>query len=188
MNEYVEAEEANCVDDSGDDNAEVESFVPRQLNENDFLMNCCEEITIASIAGSIENKIIEAGRFECDCENVLLRNAKVVNLTTSGEKRAPCISTLHICKIANVHFNLCRNQIKFDYNNLLDQIMNYIDFDNIFLNYFTCDMSHKKGFAKYVVEEFIRLQATYIAKNLTLIEQKILCEKLSKKKFHFLGQ
>lgn len=159
-----------------------------ELNENDFLMDCCEEITIASIAGSVEQKILEFGRFECECKSVLLQNEKVTELTISNNNITPCESTVHVCKVANICFNHCRNQICFDYETLIGKIMNVIDFDNIFSKFFVCDISHKKGFVKYIVQEFIRLQATYIAKNLTLIEQKILCRKQLKKKIHFLGQ
>lgn len=167
---------------------ENDDLAPIVLNENDFLMDCCEETTIATIAASIEAKILSFGRFECNCRFVLERNEKVSNLTVSDESYAPCMSTLNICKIANIHFNSSRNQICFNYDFLLKTIDSSIDFDNVFSSYFDCESSHKKGFVKYIAEEFIRLQATYIAKNLTLIEQKYLCGKLLKKKIHFLGQ
>lgn len=158
-------------------------------NENDFLMDCCEEVTIASIAGSIEQKIMEAGRFECSCKCVLLCNEKVTaDLTVSVEKHVPCISTVHICKITNIYFNICRNQINFDYSALVQKVMDSIEFESVFTKFFECDQSHKMGFVQYIVEEFIRLQANYIARNITLVEQKILCRKLLQKKVHFLGQ
>lgn len=66
--------------------------------------------------------------------------------------------------------------------------MEKIDYDSIFVDFFECDISHKAGFVKYITQEFIRLQATYIAKNLTLVEQKVLCRnKLNTKIIHFLG-
>lgn len=204
-NEIKTSEWANCTDkleiasfpssrQKPPNNINIPSFnIPinddpeRKLNENDYLIDCCEEVSIASIAGAIEEKIQKKGRFECDCRFVISRNEKVVNLTLPNN-HIPCITTLHVCKVANVVFNSCRNQINFDYGKLVENIMDSIDFENVFNVYFVCDLSHKKGFVKYIIEEFIRLQATYIAKNLTLIEQKFLCSKLLKKKSHFLGQ
>lgn len=157
------------------------------INENNFLMDCCEELTISSIASSIEKKIQLSGRFECECVNVLKLNEKVSGLTV-GETIAPCLSTLYACKIANTCFNQCRNQLTFNYDALLIRVLECLDFENIFTDYFMCDESHKIGFIKYIVEEFIRLQATYIAKNITLVEQKVMCRNFLKKKIHFLGQ
>lgn len=158
------------------------------LNENDFIMDCTEEATIASIAGSIEEKVRKAGRFECECISVLLRNEKVSGLTISDNLIPPCVSSLHVCKIANIYFELCRNHITFDYNAMIEKIIISIDFDQMFTQFFVCDSSHKEGFLKYIVEEYIRAKANYVAKNVTLVEQKILCRKVLQKRVHFRGQ
>lgn len=159
-----------------------------QLNENDFLMNCYEESTIASITSSIEQKILRVGRFECDCQSVLLNDEKVVNLTISDDVPPPCISTFYACKVAHILLNLCRKRFDFHYDLLISKILESINFDNVFEPHFECDSSHKVGFIKYIAEEYVRIQATYIAKNLTLIEQKIICRKFLQKRVHFRGQ
>lgn len=158
------------------------------LTENDFLIDCCGESTIASIASSIEQKILNVGRFECDCQFVLTRNDKVTDLSISDDLTQPCISTLYVCKVTNILFNLTRNRISFNYEQLVEKIMQTINFNYVFESYFECDLSHKLGFVMYIVEEFIRLQATYIAKNVTLIEQKIICRKFLQKLIHYRGQ
>lgn len=167
---------------------EVESFLTMQPNENDFLINCYEEATIASVASSIEQKILRSGRFECDCVNVLERNEKVTGLDVQSNYVPPCISTMYACKVANICFNFFKNQISFNYNMLIDKIMRTIDFDCVFLQNFDCDITHKRGFIQYIVEEYIRIHANYIAKNMTLVEQKILCRKYLKKLIHFHGE
>lgn len=154
---------------------------------NDILIDCCEELTIAMIASSLEQKITTCGRFECSCQFVLLRNEKANDLSTSKAFLPPCLSTLHVCKVTSICFIKCRNRINFNYEFLVQNILELIEFGSMFSNYFECDLNHKVGFIKYIVEEFIRLQATYIAKNLTLVEQKILCRKQLNKKIHFLG-
>lgn len=211
-NEVTSADSANCADNltlftvSSRSRCQIQDDLPNLnirldheendfefllsiiLNENDFLIDYCEEATIASIAGSIEEKIISVGRFDCECKYVLQRNLKVIDLVTAQNAHSPCTSTLHVCKVANILFNLSRNKINFDYNFLVEKIMNSIDFDNVYQEFFTCNLSHKLGFVQYIVGEFIRLHATYIAKNLTLAEQKFMCRKILKKKIHFLGQ
>lgn len=161
---------------------------PVTLNENDLLMNCCEEITIATIASSIQTKINNFGRFDCDCKFVFDRNKKTTELAISKDRPEPCLSTVHICKVANICFNQCKSQIDFDYDALVERTIEAISLKDIFTDFFVCDVSHKKGFVKYLVEEFIRLQATYIAKNLTLVEEKIMCRKQLKRTVHLLGQ
>lgn len=212
-NEVTSAESANCADNLklltvssqpqsqmdqenlpklnirlNPDEDDFEFLLSTTLNENDFLIHYCEEATIASIAGSIEEKIIINGRFECQCKFVLQRNIKVIDLMTSENVNAPCISTLYICKVANALFNLSRNKINFDYDFLIDKIMLSIDVKNVYQQFFKCDLNHKIGFVQYIVGEFIRLHATYIAKNVTLAEQKFMCRKVLKKRIHFLGQ
>lgn len=162
---------------------ELEDAFENSLNTNDFLLDCGEEASIARIGGFVETNILEIGRFECDCKHVLLRNEKVNEFTLTANNSIPCISTVYVCKIANACFNKYRNQILFNYEKLIEKIMATIHLNNVFTQ-----ESHKKGFVLYIVMEFIRLQATYIAKNLTLIEQKILCRKHLNKKIHFLGQ
>lgn len=158
------------------------------INANDFLMNCYEESTIASIASSIEQKILRVGRFECDCQSALINDDKVANLTISDDIPLPCMSTFYVCKIAHILLNLCRKRFDFHYEYLITKILESIDFDNVFEPHFECDLSHKVGFMKYIAEEYVRIQATYIAKNLTLIEQKVICRKFLQKQIHFRGQ
>lgn len=121
----------------------AESFVMPDIDANDMLLDCCEEVTIAYMAGLLEKKILQCGRFDCSCGAVLLRNQKVNDLSLSESSSTPCISTLYVCKIASACFNKYRNQICFDYESLIQNIMEKIDYDNIFVDFFECDISHK---------------------------------------------
>lgn len=211
-NEITSSHHSNCVDDANilsissrqqhsnkslifrvevdqvQSEEDEEYFNSITLNESEFLMTLTEEATIARIASTFEEKISKSGRFKCECISVLHMNEKVVGLTVLDKLNPPCISTLNACKTASILFELCRTKITFNYSLLIEKIMKTIDFDFIFEQYFPCALSHKQGFIKYIVEEFIRLKANYIAKNLTLIEQKILCRKVLQKKIHFGGQ
>lgn len=64
---------------------DIEYYQNLIVCENNFLIDCCEEATIAAIASSIEQKILKVGRFDCDCEFVLTRNDKVIGLSTMFE-------------------------------------------------------------------------------------------------------
>lgn len=169
------------------DTEDTEVLLEITMNTNHFLLDCGEEASIAKIGGFVQKKIQEMGRFDCACKQVLLLNSKVDESILPDNCSIPCISTVYVCKIANACFNKYRNEIIFDYDKLIQEIMISVDLDNVFVDYFECDESHKAGFVLYIIKEYIRIQATYIAKNLTLIEQKILCRKQLNKKIHFLG-
>lgn len=188
-NEFLQPVLAEQLEDLENSDSElIESLNELDaLDTKDFLLNCGEEASIARIAGLVEKKIMETARFECDCKKVLFNNEKVVDSTLPENNAIPCISTVYACKVANGLFNKCRNKIDFEYDKLIEQIMKSIDLDNVFSDFFNCDSSHKAGFVLYIIKEFVRVQATYIAKNLTLIEQKILCRNTLNKKIHVLG-
>lgn len=80
------------LDPSEDDLEYLSTLI---LCENDFLTDCYEEATIASIAGSIEQKILRDGRFECGCNLVLMRNLKYNDFVETEDITAPCISTFY---------------------------------------------------------------------------------------------
>lgn len=56
---------------------QYEEFLVPDIDANDMLLDCCEEITIAHMAGLLESKILQSGRFDCSCSDVLLLNEKV---------------------------------------------------------------------------------------------------------------
>lgn len=167
-------------------NNEIEQL---ELNENDFLLDCHQQISTEILASTVERKIIESGRFDCNCSNVLHDDEKVPDFTISvGDLFPPCVSTVYICKIVSNCLDRFKNQFDFNYNLLVKKIMDLIDFDSIYIDRFSeCEANHKIGFVVYLVEEFIRIHAINLSKNMTLVEKKIMARNQLKKKIHFIG-
>lgn len=143
---------------------EIIHFTP-----NDNLFDAYEEATICNIASNIEQIIRNKANFQCDlCLNVLNENNKVsIDIFEKQEK--PCLSTVHLCKVAKKYFNMFRVEIKFDYA-----------FEK---SNFSTHEDHKQYFIDFIVQEFIRIQATYIAKHLTINERsKLKRESLMKRR------
>lgn len=64
--------------------------------------------------------------------------------------------------------------------------MQEVDFPSAFpKSNFEGHVSHKFFFIKAIVEEFVRMQATYVAKRVTLSEHKLMLRSKLKKKHSF---
>lgn len=66
----------------------------RDVGPDDLTMNVYEKATIAFEAGTIEHKLLSAGRFTClSCKNVFLGNVRISFATATNEKcTEPCES------------------------------------------------------------------------------------------------
>lgn len=180
----------NDMLDFDDINLQERSIQKMQMNMNDFVLDCSEDLTVSSIASAIENKIQTVARFECSsCKSVIEGNNKVSHFTMVNNNFAPpCISTVNICKIAFSCLKQYKNRINFDYKKLIHDVLELYIYNCLYTDSsFECSGDHKAYFVEFIIEEFIRIQATYIAKNLTLIERKILCRNQLRKQIHFRG-
>lgn len=158
---------------------------------NDNILDALRDATICQIASEIEYKIRSAARFGCNlCLNIFDENDKVVaECLKNGHLRLPCISTAHICKVASKYLDIFMTQFKYNYPILLDSILREIDNENMFSgSNFEHHFDHKMYFIQFIAEEYIRIKATYIAKNLTLKEQEKMMRNKLNKAIHFVGQ
>lgn len=156
---------------------EIEEFTP-----NDNLFDAYEEATICKIASDIEKTIRNQAIFECNlCLNILNENEKV-SIEILEKQCAPCVSTVYLCKVSNKYFNISQKNMRFDYTNLIETIHKQVDYDNVFKKSdFGGHEDHKLYFVEYMIKEYIRIQATYIAKQLTLKEHNKLQQNLLNK-------
>lgn len=163
----------------------------QQIDENAHLTDGLEDHSVAYVAGVIEKKILSS-RFDCGlCFNVLKENGKICDsmILHSKNTQLPCRSTYLICKVANQCFKIFKRSITFSYSQLINAILRRIDENHMFTDSnFDGHATHKHDFIKYIAEEFIRVQATYVAKKITLSEQQILLRKKLVKILHFKGQ
>lgn len=95
--------------------------------------------------------------------------------------------TMEICRIANDHLRQNAFKIDFNYYFLAESIEEDLDINNLYTNVdFSHDPEHKMHLIRFIIEEFIRIRATHIAKKITLNEQKKLLHKKNLR--HFAAQ
>lgn len=161
-----------------------------EIDSCNYLLDNLEDTSIAHTAGWIENKIETSGCFLCtECVNVFHDNDQVNDGIKTAKSQSPCRTTYKICGIAHRHVKVFETNKKFNYNKLLSNVMMEIDFKTAYSKTnFEGHESHKYYFIKTIVEEYIRAQANYIAKRVTLVEQKKMLRSKLKKLVHFHNQ
>lgn len=160
-------------------------------NENGTFYIDGSDITLAHISGIIEHKIRNVARFNCEeCLNVLDENKKCSILHVATQNSCvPTQSTFHICKTANRFLMIHASRIDFIYADLLKDIKNELQHDTLFdSSDFQHDEAHKQHFIMFIVHELIRIRATYLAKNVTLHEQKKFLRRKLHRTIHIYGQ
>lgn len=204
--EITSSEHANCLDrlniyfmpstsKKNEDREELPVELPEECNDpfktDDYLLDATHEATVCQIAAGIEFKIRTEARFGCNlCLNLFNENSKVVaKFLHNSHLDPPCVSTVHICKVASIYLNIFMKAPKFHYSSLLKKVLEEIDHGNVFnASDFQLHLDHKMHFIQYIAEDFIRVRATYVAKNLTLQEQEKMMRNKLNKTIHMVGQ
>lgn len=152
------------------------------------------EITIARLAGEIENKILTVTRSKCEeCTNIIpnmfnINEASDIMHIPKSNERNPCVDTLNICQQTNELLRIHAYRIDFNYNLLLQNIKENLNYDDLFVETEFHDNDHKIDLITYIVSEFIRVRATFIARKITLNEKKKLLRRKNLKLVHFAGE
>lgn len=161
-----------------------------QIETNHCELKELESVSVAHIAGIIEKKIDEQGRSHCaDCIRIFSENDKIAQLSQSHLTRIPCQSTFDICSIAHKHVKKLVTDSSYTYGSLLSDVSR--EFNNTTAyskTNFEGHEDHKTYFITFIAEEYIRIQATYIAKKVTLQEQEILLGNKAKKMRQLKGK
>lgn len=167
---------------------------PEQSNSSDPFSFNGSDITISYLAGSIEKKIMSSTRTNCvECQivmqNIFKENFKFNDLHVKTKNSpTPCESTVEICRIANEYLRVHACKIDFQYNRLLNDIIDNIEIELYEETDFSHDLQHKSDLIRFVIEEFIRYRATYIAQKITLHEKQKLLRRKNRKLVHFAGE
>lgn len=153
---------------------EVEVECLHQINENDYLLDMFQQSSIGYAAGSIENQILNYAHFDCaDCSAVLKENdSSELDFFKSKKTRVPCKSTLDICIVANRFVKIFENDMNFNYQFMINKILQNIDFDTIYPKSVEHEAGHMYYFVRFIIEEYVRIKLTYIAKTKSLANQK----------------
>lgn len=166
---------------------QINRFAP-----DDNILDSSLEATVQYNAGLIEQKIQNIGVFNCkECEKVLSINEKVTNdCIKSAKMNTPCTSTVFICRVAQKYMKEFEDSILyFNYHLVNARIIEDIETEDMFQKSFMdCPLSHKSHFIQFIVNEYIRMTATYMAKTITLKQQSKFHRKKLRKIIHFQGQ
>lgn len=157
-----------------------------RLEERDKI---AEEFTIAFFAAKVE-KNIQSKQFECaDCQNIFNVNHKIEGIFSSMSQR-PCKSTFLICKLVYKYENDIKNKAEFNYQTIVNRTLNSVNNLDLFAETYSYhqDNQHKNFMIESIIHEFIRIYSTYIARNVTLEQQKLLLRNRNKRATIFSGQ
>lgn len=179
-------------------NADAIESIDRLLNQpfesensDPFNFDGCD-ITISFLAGTIEKRF-SLTRTNCvDCQNIMKNifepNSKMDISVQTKKSQIPCRSTVEICAIANEFLKIHAFKIDFKYNRLLNEILDNLDIDLYENTDFKHNLNHKSDLVRFVVEEFIRDRAKYIARKITLNEKQKMLRRKNRKLVHFMGE
>lgn len=167
---------------------DAEQFERMQRIQREYDSNDVMGASIGYAAAVIEQKIVEQGLFTClKCMSTIPENDKVTMRIPSA--RQPCQTTFEICSIAHKYIRYLLHDHRYTYEKLLSDISCEYNHENAFpKTNFNGHETHRKDFVDFIISEYIRVQATYFAKQVTLREQDILIRKKYKKMIHFKGQ
>lgn len=175
-------------DSESDSDSDSNACSELQGCEYDFSETCPADISIAHTAALIEQKIYDIGRFTCEqCVPIFTLNDKISFKLIN--RRTPCVNTFQICKIANNHLEVCANKYDFKYSKVLKRTLRNVNKLDMYPKIsFEHNADHKQDFVQYIAEEFLRLQATHLAKSATLEQQRLMLRNKLKKAILFSGQ
>lgn len=169
----------------GDDEDPEGDELPDILSECNNFEKCDENVTIAFIAVSIEDKITKILRAEClECATIFDENDKMNIIPMPNHNKIPCKDTFQVCRAAYHQLEIESKKIAFDYPKLLHSIRRGIDFSIIFAG--STHEHRKEKIVDLIIENFIRIRATYIAKKITIELQSN--KLMAKKHRHFAGR
>lgn len=208
LNEITASEKANCEDNLDvlttsstripSVHVVIHSVNDQNQNEEhepipDMNLNFKDIYTIKIRAGTIEKKI-RYGKPQCshfECINIFKRNDDKIDgiFYETGFIQRPTKSTSKICEIVYKFFSAQCDIYNFDFITFYNHILNAIPFDELYLHIdFTHNMEHKSQFILLIIDEYIRLHATYLARITTLELHTKLIGKVVQKLKHHLGQ
>lgn len=150
--------------------------------------------TVKLRAGTIEKKIRYA-KARCSNEacNTIFANGdyKIDGIFfETGFIQRPTKSTVKICETIYRLFLIHNNDIyNFDYDDFYRKILNAIPFDILYTHIdFSHDPDHKSQYILLIIDEYIRMHCTYLARIETLDSHAKLIGKTVYKLKHNLGQ
>lgn len=183
---------ATTANQSNSDDEEASVLV--DLERNAHITELTNDAGIIFVANRIEDRVVKCDNVSCQlCQLVIIENEKVdVKLCVTAGKR-PCKSTFKLCKLADNAIKTlshCSSQSNFKQKIYLHVLSN-IDLNSLYpLYYFDedHDEDHKNYIVKHVIDEYVRIKCTYIARMKTLSMHPKYVRNRKLKSIHNLGQ
>lgn len=173
------------------------SLCPDDETEIDLLsnihLNFKQMHTIKLRAGTIEKKIkyaIPRCKHE-QCANIFnISDDKIDGIFYENSiAQKPTKSTVKICEIIYKIFSFHCDIFKFDFKKIYQKILNAIPFDDLYKHIdFSHNNDHKSQFILLIIDEYIRIHATHVARLITLQIHSKIIGKTEMKLKHILGQ
>lgn len=172
----------SCVDD-------LEQIEQLDVIQGNYKPSECARISIAYIAASIEHKLETVARFECgDCLTIFSDNDKISETYATKMTKIPCQSSFDICYIANKYVKNLASNVNYTYENLKIDFMREFDRSSAYQKTnFEGHEKHKDDFIDFICQEYVQTEAAYVAKKITLNEQKLQIRKTYRKAIHLAG-
>lgn len=170
-------------------NAKVTTLHDVAVSEVDLniLQEGLPKISITHLASVIlvEQKIKSSSLYCKQCANVFIENEK----TDIAYFEAACQSTFKICEIVDKFVHLEKLLKTPNFNYIYEKIFDNIDVDQFYNRTdFSHDCSHKLYLIRFIVDAFVNIKATMIAKEASLDEHKKFFRTQFRKLVHFHGQ
>lgn len=176
----------HAIEETEFNESHVENLAQQECDYN-FTDKCDETVTIAFIATEIEDVVTK--RLQTDyayCSLIFEENDKIEIGSIPNRRNIPCKHTYHICRIAYEQLETYSKKIDFEYAELLSSINSKIDY-NIMFGKSVLEHDHKRKICEMIAQNFIRVRATYIAKNITLQQKSHQLRAKAKKNKQFAG-
>lgn len=191
---HVSSRRKSITDEVGSDSNIGDIDEPaniERLNEiqGTFKSNNLIKMSIAHIADTIERRIEKLGRFECgDCRDIFSDNEKLSDTFTTELKSIPCQSTFDICETAEKYVCNLSYDFNYTFDNAMSDILREFDSQTAYSKTnFEGHETHKDYIVRFIITEYVNISATYLAKTITLKEQKLLLRNKYRKLVHLAG-
>lgn len=164
------------------------------LDRRDEKIDFTNDAGISFVAGVIEKRVLRSDIRCQPCIRTIEQNEKVTDdfcLNVNSYK--PCRSTFHICKLTDIAMRPYDTKMKpnkFTQLKLMNDVMNDVDFDKVYSRFFYSehDIDHKHFLIKTIIQEFIQIKCTHIARANTLAAHGNYIRHSSRKNTHNSGQ
>lgn len=157
--------------------------------EGTGMIESLRDISIIHIANIIETKIKSTDNWKCDiCEHVLEINERVKKAcTTAKYQDHPCVDTFKICKAADRYLKIQLFMGNVNFSTIHYAILKDINVKSLYTLTDHND-NHKLFFVKSIIDLYIQIKGTYIAKYSTLGAHNSFIRSQFLKLIHFRGQ